>query len=170
MAHDKSDFLKPEFFTAAVVVCLGIFFMFHAYSIETFQKVLIGPRPVPMAISAMIIGFGILQFFVAWVGHGESGNSRDAESPVMPRAAAFRMTAVILIGFAYIWLFSATGYLIATAMTMAPLLVVFGTYDKRTVAVLTIAGTAAYYTIFIWLMGIYDPAGWLINFETIGLS
>jgi len=170
MARDKSDFLKSEFFTASVVVGLGVFFLFQAYSIETFQKVLIGPKPVPMAISAMIIGFGILQFFVTWVGHGESDKTGDAESPVMPRAAAFRMIAVILIGFAYIWLFSATGYLIATAMVMAPLLVVFGTYDTRTVVVLTIVGTAAYYAIFIWLMGIYDPAGWLINIETLGLS
>ncbi len=170
MARDKSSFLKSDFFTASVVVGLGIFFLFHAYSIETFQKVLIGPQPVPMAISAMIIGFGILQFFVAWVSPGRSDKTGDAKSPVMSKAAAFRMIAVILIGFAYIWLFSATGYLIATAMVMAPLLVVFGTYETRTVAILTIVGTAAYYAIFIRLMGIYDPAGWLINIETLGLS
>ena len=80
------------------------------------------------------------------------------------------MAAVIFIGFAYIWLFSATGYLIATAITMASLLVAFGTCNAGKVVVLTIVGTAAYYTIFIWLMGIYDPPGWLINLEMLGLS
>lgn len=79
------------------------------------------------------------------------------------------MAAIIAIGFAYIWLFSATGYLIATAIAMALLLVVFGTSSVGKVAVLTIGGTAAYYIIFIRLMGIYDPPGWLINLEVLGL-
>ena len=55
-------------------------------------------------------------------------------------------------------------------MAMAPLLVVFNTRNAGKVAVLTIVGTAAYYIIFIRLMGIYDPPGWLINIEMLGLS
>lgn len=173
MARDKS-----EFFSAAVVVILGIFCLYLAYSIETFQKVLIGPRPVPMAIAGMIIGLGSLQFVVAWMGRVKNGNAGDSpvsgvgngKPPALSKTAVLRMAAIIVVGFAYIWLFAATGYLIATAMAMASLLVVFGTRNAGKVAVLTIVGTALYYIIFIRLMGIYDPAGWLINLEMLGLS
>ncbi len=170
MVRNKFVFFKSELFSAAVVIALGFFCMFHAYSIESFQIVLIGPRPVPMTIAGMIIGFGVLQFFVAWVTRVESGKVSDGKSPALSNAAALRMAAIIVVGFAYIWLFSATGYLIATAITMASLLVVFGTRNAGKVAVLTIVGTAVYYTTFIWLMGIYDPPGWLINLDMLGLS
>lgn len=170
MAHGKYGFLKSELFSATVVIGLGIFGLFHAYSIESFQKVLIGPRPVPMTIAGMIIALGVLQFFIAWVGRVKGGKANDGNSISLSNAAVLRKSCIIVFGFAYIWLFSATGYLIATAITMASLLIVFGTRNVGKVALLTIVGTAAYYTIFIWLMGIYDPAGWLINLEMLGLS
>ena len=169
MSRDKYEFFKSEFFSAGVVVGLGIFCLFHAYSIESFQKVLIGPRPVPMTIAGMIIGFGILQFFVAWMGRGENGKAADGKSPALSNAAVLRMAAIIVVGFAYIWLFSATGYLIATAIIMASLLVLFGIRPAGKVAVLTIGGTAVFYIIFIRLMGIYSPPGWLVNLEMFGL-
>ena len=169
MSRDKYEFFESELFSAVVVVSLGIFCLYHAYTIESFQIVLIGPRPVPMTIAGMIIGFGVLQFLVAWVGRGENGKAANGKSSALSNTAVFRMAAIIVVGFAYIWLFSATGYLIATAITMASLLIVFGTHKAGRVALLTIIGTAAYYAIFIWLMGIYDPPGWLINLEMLGL-
>lgn len=122
---------------------------------------------------------GVLQFAVAWLRRVNSGKAGDSTSSgagngkqralSKPAVLVPRMAAIIAIGFAYIWLFSATGYLIATAIAMALLLVVFGTSSVGKVAVLTIGGTAAYYIIFIRLMGIYDPPGWLINLEVLGL-
>ena len=107
------------------------------------------------------------QLAIAWmrrVKSGEVGNATisdadDDKASTVSKAAVFRMAAIIVIGFVYIWLFSATGYLIATAITMPSLLVVFGTRNAGKVAVLTIGGTAAYYIVFIWLMGVYDPPG-----------
>ena len=99
-----------------------------------------------------------------------AGASTIGELAALSKPAVLRMAAIIVIGFAFIWLFSATGYLIATAIAIAPLLVVFGTRNAGKVAVLTIVGTAAYYIIFIRLMGIYNPPGWLINLEMLGLS
>ena len=87
----------------------------------------------------------------------------------MCTAPIFRTLALVVIGFAYIWLFSASGYMIATGITMAVLLVLFGTRNPAKVAIITISGTAVYYLIFIWLIGIYDPPGWLINLEMLGL-
>ncbi len=169
---------KSEFLSAVVVVGLGIFFLLQAYSIESFQEALIGPRLVPMQIAGLIIGLGVLQFAVAWLGRSGSvktgdyppSGADDSELLALSRPAALRMVSIIAAGFAYVWLFSATGYLIATTVILALLLVVFGTRSAGKVAVLTIVGAAAYYTIFIKLMGIHDPAGWLIDIEMLGLS
>jgi len=168
---------KSEFFSAIAVICLGIFFLFQAYQVETVQRALIGPRLVPMNIAGMIVGLGILQFIVAWVGGAENVKGCDSEpsltaaevSALVCTAPVFRTLALVVIGFAYIWLFSASGYMIATGITMALLLVLFGTRNPAKVAMITVSGTAVYYLIFIWLIGIYDPPGWLINLEMLGL-
>ena len=165
MVRDKSEFIS-----AAVVVGLGIFFLLQANSIESFQDALIGPRMVPMQIAGLIIGLGVLQFAVAWVGRSASVDTGDAELSPLSRLVVFRMAAIIALGFAYILLFSATGYLIATAVVLALLLVVFGTRNAGKVAILTIGGAAVYYILFIKLMGIFDPTGWLIDVEMLGLS
>ena len=172
MARDKAEFLS-----AAVVVGVGIFSLYLAYSIQSFQEgILLGPRLVPLAIAGLGIGLGVLQFTVAWVHRVKSGKAGDStfsgddKRPALSKTSVLRMAAILAIGFAYIWLFSAIGYLIATAIAMALLLIVFGTRNAGKVAVLTIGGTAVYYIIFIRLMGIYNPPGWLINLEMLGLS
>ena len=165
---------KSEFISAAVVVGLGIFFLLQAHLIESYQEALIGPRLVPVYLAGMIIGLGILQFAVAWMGRSGSTEPEDSllseDLPVMSRPAILRMAAIIAIGFAYMLLFEATGYLIATAIVLALLLFVFGTRKAVRLAVLTIGGAAVYYFLFIKLMGIHDPTGWLIDVEMLGLS
>ena len=166
MVRDKS-----EFFSAVVVVGLGIFFLLQAHAIDSFQEDLIGPRLVPMEIAGMIIGLGVLQFVVAWMGRNDAPKSGDdAGLPALSKPAIIRMAAIIAVGFAYLWLFEATGYLIATAIVLALLLVVFGTRSAGKVAVLTVGGATVYYILFIKLMGIFDPPGWLIDIEMLGLS
>jgi Tripartite tricarboxylate transporter TctB family len=173
MARDNAEFLS-----AAVVVGVGIFSLYLAYTIKTFEEeILVGPRLVPIAIAVLGISLGVLLFAVTWVGHVKSGKVvdsklsgiSDGKQSSLSKIAVLRMAAIIVLGFVYIWLFSATGYLIATAITMASLLVVFGIRPAGKVAVLTIGGTAVYYIIFIQLMGIYSPPGWLINLEMLGL-
>lgn len=171
--------VKSEILSVVVVVGLGIFYLYLAYSIRSYEEgILIGPRLAPMAIAGLGIGLGVLQFTIAWVRHVKSGKAGDptfygtgkGKWPTLSKTAVLRMATVIIIGFAFIWLFSATGYLIATTIALAALLVVFGTRNAGKVAVLTIGGTAAYYIIFIRLMGIYAPPGWLINLETLGVG
>ena len=170
---------KAELLSAAVVIGVGIFGLYLACSIESFEEnTLVGPRLVPLMIAGLGIALGILQFVLIWMNqrrNDQEGSSTDTDAnkgkrtPLSPKAV-FRMAAVIMIGFAYIWLFSATGYLLATAAVLAPLLVVFGTRNAGKVALLTIGGTTVYYILFIQLMGIYNPPGWLINLEILGLS
>ena len=169
MTRDKAELLSE-----AVVIAVGIFALYLAHSIETYQEVSqIGPRLVPLVIAGLGISLGVLQFSGSWIRrlkNGKTGNyTGHGKQPTLSKTVVLRMAAIIAIGFAYIWLFSATGYLIATAIAMVSLLLMFGTYNPGKVAMLTIVGTATYYIFFIWLMGIYNPPGWLINLEMLGL-
>jgi len=173
MARDNAESLS-----AAVVVGVGIIALYLAYTIETFEEeILVGPRLVPMTIAVLGIALSVLQFTVTWVRHvkrdkaSDSTNSgvNNGKQSAVSKTPVLRMAAIIILGFVYIWLFSATGYLIATAIIMASLLVLFGIRPAGKVAVLTIGGTAVFYIIFIRLMGIYSPPGWLVNLEMFGL-
>lgn len=160
-----------------IVICLGIFFLLQAYQIEVGQDALVGPRLVPVCIAGMIIGFGILLFIVAWVV-GRTENVKPGDSSLSPEdnrgiaalwaAPISKIMFILVIGFAYVWLFSATGYLIATALILTLLLFLFGTRNLGMLAIITVSGTAGYYFIFIYLIGIYAPPGWLINLEMLG--
>ena len=163
---------NAESLSAAVVVGVGIFALYLAYTIQTFEEeILVGPRLVPMAIAVLGIALGVLQFAIAWVRPIKSSKAADStlsgtsegKQTAVSKTGILRMAAIIILGFVYIWLFSATGYLIATAIIMASLLVVFGVRPAGKVALLSIGGTAVFYIIFIRLMGIYSPPGWLIN-------
>ena len=173
MTNDNAEYLS-----AAVVVGVSIFSLCLAYTIQTFgEEILIDPRLVPMAIALLGIALGVLQFTVTWVRRDKSGKTTDStfsgtsegKQPAMSITSIFRTAAIIVLGFVYIWLFSATGYLIATAVVMASLLVVFDVRPAGKIAALTIGGTAVYYVIFIRLMGIYSPPGWLINLDMLSL-
>lgn len=170
MLHFKSDYL-----VSVAVTGLGIFFMIQANAIEFYQdEALIGPRLVPMVIAGLIIGLGILEFAVTWMArndkddNGVPGNASESKLFTLSQPAISRMAAIIMLGFAYIWLFGATGYLISTTLVLGALLAVFGNRSVGKLAVLTLVGAAVYYAVFIKLMGIHDPPGWLIDISSLG--
>ncbi len=167
---------STEFIIAVVIILVGLVFLVLAWQIDTpvFQttaEALVGPSMAPIAVASLILGLGTLELFSAMfagskVEHlGQEANIHDSSSEFSPFSAnmAARMATTVGIGFAYIWLLSATGYIISTAIVLCCLLVLFGTRSPGKIALLTIGGTAAYYFVFIRLMGIYDPAGWLLS-------
>ncbi len=169
---------KNDIYVALIVASVGLFFLIQAYLIESSQYDLIGPRLVPMVITGLIIGLGALQLALTIGLRDRSDGTAEIsvisegepELPALSRQATIRMAAIIGLGFIYVWLFSATGYLISTALVLAALLVTFGTQAAGKVTVLTIGGAVAYYLIFIKLMGIHNPPGWLIDLGKFGLG
>lgn len=168
MKQSQSDFI-----TAIVVIFIGLLFLILALQIDTpaFQttaEALVGPSMAPIAIASLILGLGTLELVSTVLAGSNLGreaetNDNSSEFTTFSVNMVARMMATVGIGFVYIWLLSATGYIISTAIVLGSLLVLFGTHSPGKLALLIFGGTAAYYFIFIQLMGIYSPVGWLLN-------
>ncbi len=167
---------RTDLIASVAVILTGIFFLTLARQIETsgYQtaaEALVGPAMVPTIIAALLIGLGALELGAVLLRH-RSGKLSVKTAVANPDGDEFseitvevmvRIIATVCIGFAYVWLLSATGYIISTAITLAALLVLFGTRSVVKVALITLGGAAVYYGVFIWLMGVYSPVGWLVH-------
>ena len=170
MVHNKAEYIS--------IVLFGLFCMWQAFQIETSESSMVGPRLVPVFISVMIVVLGVLQIIVAWAA-GRTRNVKSANSSLSHEdaedSAALRTTAVLriiiipVVGFVYIWLFAATGYVIATALIIAFVLFLFGTRKPARIAIIAVGAAVAYYFIFVYLIGIYAPPGWLFSLGVLGL-
>lgn len=164
-----------EIFYALATGAVGIFFIVQSSYIETSQNDLVGPQLVPMLISSLMAAMALLQLTFLFVGALRgTGEGEDSLSAVEADAGAnasgmARMAAVIVLGIAYIWLFSMAGYLVSTALILGALLLVFGNRQPLQVIVLTLGGSFVYYLVFIHFMGIQDSIGWHLDLSSLGL-
>lgn len=170
MVHDKAEYIS--------IVCFGLFCIWQAFQIEISKGSVVNARLVPIFIAGMIVVLGVLQIIVALVagrtknvkGDDSSLLQKDAESSAaLFTPSVLRIILIPVTGFVYIWLFSAIGYLIATTITIAFVLFLFGTRKPGKVAIIAVGGGVSYYFIFIYLIGIYAPPGWLFNLQMLGL-
>jgi len=166
---------RIEITAPATLVLIGTAFLYLAAQIETtgYQtaaEALVGPAMIPKVVAVLIIGFGALELLFEIFRQSQntdaSENNHQDDEAFLPItwAVALRIAICVTIGLAYVWLLAATGYIISTATVLFALLVLFGTKSAPKLAALIVCGTSAYYFIFIRLMGLYDPTGWLINF------
>ncbi len=161
-----------DFIATFVVIATGVLFLVLAMQIETSGRrtaaeALVGPPMVPIIISSGIIILGMLELLVLFRAQRKTKApdlppSNDEFAPLTWGLAA-RVFLTAAIGLMYVWLLSATGYLIATVCTLAALLMLFGTRSPVKILLISVIGAAVYYYFFIRLMGVYDPPGWLIN-------
>ncbi len=165
---------RTDLIASVAVILTGIFFLTLARQIETsvYQtaaEALVGPAMAPTIIAALLIGLGALELGAALLRHrsgklsAQDADTDNDEFSEITVEVMVRLIATVCIGIAYVWLLSATGYVISTAIALGALLFLFGTRSIVKVALITIGGTAVYYGVFIWLMGVYSPVGWLVH-------
>ncbi len=166
-----------EIMVALTVGAVGGFFLFLARSVITSPNDPVGPILVPTIVSVMLIGLAVLHLTIAFLSRGQWTDNGlsvigkgEAELANLTGKPVFRMAAIIVSGFVYIYLLAATGYLISSAIMFAIVLIVFGNRTLGKVALLSVGGAAAYYLLFIELMGIHIPPGWLIDLSAFGLG
>jgi hypothetical protein len=167
---------STDLIASVAVILVGIFFLILARQIETsvFQtaaEALVGPAMVPTIVAALLIGLGALELGTILLRRRSDEPLPENPDPSLEGNETTEITAEVLIrivttvciGFAYVWLLSATGYIISSAFALAALLILFGTRSALKITLITVVGTAVYYGVFIWLMGVYSPVGWLIH-------
>lgn len=158
---------KIDLGVAVVVIAIGAFFAYQVSLIETLSENLVGPRAFPYFLSVAMIVLGVLVAVSALYFDARRSRATAEGDPEAAAEEKFgfadadltRVAEVIAMGFVYVWLFHAFGYIISTFLSLFLMLLVFRNRKLSTILILSVIGTAAYDYLFMNLMGLYDPPG-----------
>ena len=150
--------IKVEYGVSAVVLLIGVFFIFQAFTIETSREA-VGPRTMPMFLAIALVLGGLWLALRAITGR--AGDLKDGygflESDVK------RILMVVGCGVLFVILFWGLGYFVAIIATYIAMLYTFGVRSWGWM----VGGGLGLAFIFQWLfMGIMllnDPAGAVID-------
>ena len=150
--------IKVEYGVSAVVLLVGVFFIFQAFTIETSREA-VGPRTMPLWLAIALVLGGLWLAIRAFTGR--AGDLKDGygflESDIR------RITMVVGCGVLFVALFWGLGYFTAIIVTYVAMLYTFGVRSWGWM----VGGGLVLAVIFQWLfMGIMllnDPAGAVID-------
>ena len=150
--------IKVEYGVSAVVLLIGLFFVFQAFTIETSREA-VGPRTMPLVIAFALVISGV--WLAVRAATGKAGDLKEGygflESDVT------RIALVVGCGALFVFLFWAFGYFTAVIFTFMVTVATFGVRNWPGM----IAGAIILAVVFQWLfMGIMllnDPKGALID-------
>ena len=69
---------KLEFYVAAFVFLIGVFFTYQAFQIRPFLIDVVGPRALPLSLSILLIMGSVLMLLIGW---GDFQNSMAEDFP-----------------------------------------------------------------------------------------
>ena len=150
--------IKVEYGVSAIVLLVGVFFIFQAFTIETSREA-VGPRTMPLWLAIALVLGGLWLAIRAFTGR--AGDLKDGygflESDIR------RITMVVGCGVLFVALFWGLGYFTAIIVTYVAMLYTFGVRSWGWM----VGGGLVLAVIFQWLfMGIMllnDPAGAVID-------
>ncbi len=161
---------------AGTTILVGLFFLYQAMSIESYSGDSVGPKMLPEFISVLMIALGLLVGVTALVLNSglppmkqEAIDIADASGDQFGfrDSNLIRIAAVIGTGVAYVVLFHAFGYFVATFLSFVLILLAFGSRNILQIMLISLVGTLIYNFLFMNLMGLYDPPGVLFNFQPL---
>ncbi len=149
---------KVEYGVAAVVILIGLFFIFQATTIKA-SKEAIGPQTMPMFLAVTLVIGGLWLALRAWMG--KVGEVKEGygflESDVS------RIFMIIGSGVLFVTLFWAFGYFVAVIFTFIIMLYTFGVRSWLKMIVGAIALAMVFQWLFMGVMLLNDPKGALLD-------
>jgi len=145
---------KLEYGVGAVVLLVGVFFIFQAFTIDTSRES-VGPRTLPMilAISLVIGGLWLgLRAFLGKTGELKEGYG-FLESDVK------RIFMVVACGVLFVSTFWAFGYFLAVIVTLIAMLLTFGVRNWLAMILGAIILAIVFQWVFMGVMILNDPKG-----------
>lgn len=155
---------KIDLGVSIVTIAIGLFFAYQISKIDTISDNDIGPAYFPSILAGVMIGLGLLVgasalYFNSTV-QKVTGEAEDGDEKFGFRDSDItRVFLVIAMGFVYIALFYGFGYFIATVISLALMMLVFGNRNVVLILVLSLIGALVYQYVFMGLMGLHDPPG-----------
>ena len=155
---DHSYKIKVEYGVALVVILIGVFFIFQAFTIGTSREV-VGPRTLPMILAVSLVLGGLWLAFRAFTDRvGDV-----AEGYGFKESNLQRISLVVACGALFVFLFWGFGYFVAVFFTYIAMLASFGVRNPLWM----IGGAIVVSMIFQWLfMGVMilnDPRGAIVD-------
>lgn len=154
--HDYK--IKVEYCVSAVVLLVGLFFVFQAFTIETSREA-IGPRTMPIILAIALVLGGLWLAFRAYTGR--TGDLKEGygflESDVL------RIFAVVGCGALFVLLFWAFGYFLALILTFITTLFTFGVRNWIVMILSGVVLAFLFQLLFMGVMRLNDPKGAIID-------
>jgi hypothetical protein len=150
--------IKVEYGVSAVVLLVGVFFVFQAFTIETSREA-VGPRTMPLILAISLCLGGIWLAIRAFTGR----TGELSEGYGFLESDLARISMVVGCGVLFIFMFWGFGYFAALIVTYIAMLMTFGVRNL----VYMLGGGLLFAAIFQWLfMGIMllnDPKGAILD-------
>lgn len=146
--------IKVEYGVSAVVLLIGVFFIFQAFTIETSREA-VGPRTMPLTLAISLVLGGLWLAIRAFTGR--AGDLKDGygflESDIR------RIVMVVGCGAFFVLMFWGFGYLTAVITTYIAMLYTFGVRNRLWMIVGGIILAMIFQWLFMGVMLLNDPAG-----------
>ena len=149
---------KVEFGVSAVVILVGIFFVYQASTIGT-SKEMFGPSALPFALAVSTVLGGILLASRAF--RGKVGDVQDGYGFL--ESDLKRIAWVVGSGAVFILTFYLVGYFLAIIMGYTMMLLSFGVKNKSKIFFSTFLMAIVFQWLFMGIMRLNDPSGALFD-------
>lgn len=150
--------IKVEYGVAAVVLLIGIFFIFQALTIQTSREA-VGPRTLPLILAMTLIIGGLYLALRAYLG--KAGDLKDGygflESDVK------RIFMVVACGVLFVVTFWGFGYFTAIIFTLMAMLFTFGVRNWFAMIIGAVVLAFIFQWVFMGVMLLNDPKGALVD-------
>ncbi|MEO0944158.1 MAG: tripartite tricarboxylate transporter TctB family protein [Pseudomonadota bacterium] len=154
--HDHK--IKVEYGVSAVVLLVGVFFLFQSFTIDTSREA-VGPRTMPLILSVVTILTGLF-LGVRAIG-GKVGDVKDGYGFLESDIA--RIAMVVGCGALFVALFWAFGYFTALIFTFIAMLFTFGVRNWLFMIPGAIILAIAFQALFMGVMLLNDPRGAIVD-------
>ncbi len=150
--------VKLEYGVAAVVLLVGFFFIFQAFTIETSRES-IGPRTLPLILAVSMVLGGVwlaLRAFFGKVGEIKEGYGfLESDSK--------RIFLIVACGVLFVAVFWGFGYFLAVIVTLIAMLSTFGVRNWVAMIISAVLLAIVFQWVFMGVMLLNDPKGALVD-------
>ena len=150
--------IKVEYGVSAVVLLIGFFFIFQAFTIETSREA-VGPRTMPLTLAISLVLGGLWLAIRAFTGR--AGDLKDGYGFL--ESDTRRIVMVVGCGAFFVLMFWGFGYLTAVITTYIAMLYTFGVRNRLWMIVGGIILAVIFQWLFMGVMLLNDPAGAILD-------
>lgn len=154
--------IKVEYGVSSVVLLIGIFFIFQAFTIETSSEA-VGPRTMPLSLAIFLMIGGVWLALRAYLG--KAGDLKEGygflESDIK------RIFMVFASGALFVFMFWAFGYVAAIISTYIAMLFTFGVRSKLWMILGAVVVALAFQWVFMGVMMLNDPKGAILDLRPL---